>query len=106
MTRANVMILPSIKLQNRGLKPYYDYMPYFLIECFKEGDFSKAFENDEGLKEWIERQHLKMFFENEDVENDKILDLSGNGVKNNIPKNVEIMMDNYIDILERRKVYY
>lgn len=41
-------------MQDRGLRPYYDYMPYFLCECFEGGAFSSFFiGGDVELKEWI-----------------------------------------------------
>ncbi|WP_019156945.1 hypothetical protein [Robertmurraya massiliosenegalensis] len=110
MKRENVMILPHNSSINskRGLPPYYDYMPHFLHECFQGGSFAKAmyFSNDDELVEWIETQHLKMFFENEEIKKSAIKDLSGSGnVKNNIPKNLEVMLKNYIDVLKVREEF-
>lgn len=107
MKRENVMILPYRIINiERGSEPYYDYMPHFLYECFRGGYFSKYFNNDYELVEWLETQHLKMLF-GVRVGRFNIKDLSGSGsVKDNRPKNVGIMMDNYIDILKARKVFY
>lgn len=117
MRRENVMLLPDRKLQKRGKCPYYDYMPYFLHECFDEGDFHFAFITNENVIGWIKDQHLEMFFENEDIQKGKILDLHGTGdVTKNLPivggkpkvenLNIEGMLDNYITILQARKKYY
>ena len=109
MKRENVMILPCRTINSeRGSKPYYDYMPHFLYDCFQGGDFSRCFcNNDEELKKWIETQHLQMFFKNESIKKSFIKDLSGSGsVQNNIPVKVEAMLDNYIAVLEARGKYY
>ncbi|MHB8063117.1 MAG: hypothetical protein ACYDG2_10870 [Ruminiclostridium sp.] len=108
MKRENVMILPDRIINcKRGSKPYYDYMPHFLNDCFQGGNFSKYFSNDEELQKWIETQHLQMFFENGSVKKSEIKDLSGSGsVQNNKPEKVEAMLDNYIDVLEARVEFY
>lgn len=108
MKRENVMILPDRTINcERGSKPYYDYMPHFLYDCFQGGNFGKYFSNNDELKKWIETQHLKMFFENGLIRKFKVKDLSGSGsVKNNIPEKVEAMLDNYIDVLEVRGKFY
>lgn len=105
MKRENVMILPDrIINSKRGSKPYYDYMPHFLQDCFQGGSFSKYFGNsDEKLHEWIKEQHLQMFFEEESIRKSAIKDLSGSGsIQDNRAKNLGTMLDNYIDILEWR----
>jgi hypothetical protein len=108
MKRENVMILPNRTINcERSSEPYFDYMPHFLHDCFQGGYFSKYFSNDDELDKWIEIQHLKMFFESEPIRKFKIKDLSGSGsVKKNIPKKVEAMLDNYIDVLEARAEFY
>ncbi len=103
-TRANVMILPKRWMQFRGSKPYYDYVPYFLYECFANGNFSKGFNSDETLVKWIEDESLIMFF-NGEIIRDNIRDLSESGdIKMGIPKNMNILLDNYIDILLKRTI--
>lgn len=74
-------------MQRRGDKPYYDYMPYFLSECFENGDFSFYFTGgDEELKEWIREENLEMFFKDR-IEKEAIKDLAGTGnIKKEYPK--------------------
>ncbi len=112
MTRANVMILPhgagmeSINVL-RNQEPFHDYMPYFLHECFEGGRFEQYFANDETLKEWICEQHLEMFFEGSNINKEKIRDLSGmEDYRKSIPLNMEVMLDNYIEILKQRQTFY
>jgi len=108
--RANVMILPKRWLQQKGQKPYFDYMPYFLYECFQYGKFSSAFKKDEILKEWIMKQHLDMFFQiSNDISKENIIDLNntGNTKSNYIPNmNIETAIDNCIKIIKARKEYF
>lgn len=109
--KANVMILPERWLQQKGKKPYFDYMPHFLYECFQRGKFSSAFEkNDEILKEWIRKQHLDMFFKvRNDLSKENIIDLNNTGnIKSNyIPDmNIEKAIDNCIEIIKARKEYF
>ncbi len=109
MKRENVMILPNRSINSkRGSKPYFDYMPHFLHECFQGGDFGKEyFSNDNELEKWIDEEHLKMFFENEQISKIMIKDLSGSGsVKNNVSKKLETMLDNYICVLKVRGKYF
>jgi hypothetical protein len=106
-TRANVMILPFRQMNSaRGWAPYYDYMPYFLVECFENGAFSKYFDHDEEkLKKWIEQEQLTPFFQGS-VQKDHIKDLALTGdVRKNRPvENISMMLENYIDILEQRRI--
>ena len=112
MTRANVMILPQrtgMESLNclRSQEPFHDYMPYFLHECFEGGRFEQCFEDDNALKDWIEEQHLEMFFEGNDIKKEKIKDLSGMGdYRKSIPLNMEVMLENYIEILEDRGRFF
>lgn len=103
--RENVMISPNRRINvERAQKPYYDYVPHFLFECFQNGYFSKYFNSDSEFIKWIEQEHLEMFFINEEISKCKIKDLSGSGsIKNNIPINLEIMLDNYICVLKARE---
>ncbi|MDF2944391.1 MAG: hypothetical protein K0S01_3249 [Herbinix sp.] len=105
-TRANVMILPIRKLnRERGKKPYYDYMPYFLYECLQGGDFSFVFENDDKqFIKWISDEKLTMLF-NESICRRNIKDLAQTGnVKYGVPKNIDIWLKNYIGILIEREI--
>ena len=51
----NTMLLPERWLQSRGNAPYYDYMPYFLYECFEKGDFYRAFGMRRFVNGWKQR---------------------------------------------------
>lgn len=105
-TRCNVMILKNRKMQYRGSKPYYDYMPYFLHECFDDGVFSKYFPHDGELEEWIKNEKLHIFF-NGNISKENVLDLAGNGnIKCGIPDDINILLDNYINILITRKTFF
>ena len=103
--RCNVMILKDRKMQRRGDKPYYDYMPYFLSECFEDGDFSSYFTSgDQELKEWIQEEKLEMFFKEDRIEKDTIKDFAGTGdITKGVPQDMNLLLDNYIGILEQRK---
>lgn len=102
-TKANVMILPNRYLQVRGMAPYYDYMPYFLLECFVGGNFHEVFGTDEKLIAWIIQEKLEDFFCGE-ICKQNIRDLAGtNNIKCGIPKNIDLLLNNYIDILESRQ---
>ncbi|RKL65803.1 hypothetical protein CR203_18245 [Salipaludibacillus neizhouensis] len=104
MKRENVMILPNRRINcERSAKPYFDYVPHFLHDCFQGGYFGKYFSNDNELDKWIEEENLKMFFENEEKSKFMLKDLSGSGsVKNNRHEKVETMLDNYICVLKAR----
>ncbi|SES92519.1 hypothetical protein SAMN02910413_1278 [Pseudobutyrivibrio sp. C4] len=105
-TKANTMILPNRKLQEKGDEPVYDYMPHFLAECFQKGRFSYAFKDDEAFKRWINDQKLTMFFKDEIIDINHIKDLSGSkNVRCNIPPEGKetLMLENYIQILKERE---
>ena len=96
------MILPERWMQKRGKPPYYDYMPYFLHECFHDGDFSSPFLSDDDLRAWIQKESLYFFFGGT-IECKNILDLAGTGdVKKGNPSDLDYLLQNYIDILEKR----
>lgn len=103
-TRANVMILPLRELNSkRGKEPYWDYVPYFLRECFEGGDFAYAFGGGNELREWIRRENLEMFFDGE-ISAENLKDLSGNGdLEKGIPVDLNATLEKYIDILEKRR---
>lgn len=105
-TRANVMLLKERWHQNRGNEPYWDYMPYYLFECFEGGYFSSAFSSDAELKNWIEREHLNNFF-NKEIDRNSIKDLAGNGnIKYGVPKDMDYLLNNYIEILKERTRHF
>jgi len=104
--RANVMILPYRKWNNlRGGTPYFEYMPHFLYDLLNTNTeyFLDA------IKQWISDEHLEKFFENNIVSIDNIRDLAGTGkVTSHRPNNIklELLIRNYIDILNKRSGYY
>ena len=104
-SRANVMILPENQRwlnSARGKEPFYDYIPYFLHECFSGGKFSVAFNSDEELKKWIQKESLEMLFDGIVAKNN-IRDLSGSGdIRCGIPNDIEVLLKSYINILENR----
>ncbi|MGN0505503.1 MAG: hypothetical protein ACI4FZ_03025 [Lachnospiraceae bacterium] len=103
-TKANVMILPERWMKKRASSPYYDYMPYFLYECFKGGEFFSAFKTEEQVKKWILEQSLDMFFYGE-IKRNTIIDISGSkDIKCGTPDEIDFMVHNYIDILNQRKL--
>lgn len=102
-TRANVIILPYRKWNNmRGVAPYWEYMPHFLYDLLntEDGNFVSVIQN------WIKEQKITMFFKNEEMlTKDNIKDLAGTGSvfkhrSNQI--NLDILLANYIEILEKR----
>lgn len=110
MKRCNVMILPERWLNSaRGKKPYYDYMPVFLFESFPGGMFSKAWNGLEDFVEWVQREHLELFFEGE-IAPKNIRDLAGTGdVRISRSEEgvvgMERLIDKYISILNARKIF-
>lgn len=91
--------------------PYFDYMPHFLFDLLNTEDekFLTA------VRDWIDRQHLKMFFEIrgkftkdilfEDMSKENIKDLSGTGKVTSHRQdiiNLELLLTNYIDIIKER----
>lgn len=98
-TRANVMRLPNRKMQVRW--KYYDQMPKTLYECFESDTsvFSKHFESDDAVKEWVKAEKLEMFFD-------------GYTTRDNIKPLIDRMkssefqwLEEYEDILEMLKKY-
>ncbi|MFI3255179.1 MAG: hypothetical protein R3Y63_12730 [Eubacteriales bacterium] len=79
--RENVMILINRGINGkRGNPPYFDYMPYFLRECFAGGDFAQLFNRDEQIvRSWMMREELGMFFHDDYLVPEEIIDLAGTG---------------------------
>ncbi len=125
MERENVMILPKRYFYHgggkkslncaRGGEPYWDYVPRFLYEIFKGGDFADAVGNDDKTcRTWIKEQNMTMFFKDGILDREHIIDLAGSGnvMVSLAPKGgsyeedlmlQENMLRNYIDILKLRK---
>ncbi|CAI3410142.1 hypothetical protein CIRMBP1320_01024 [Enterococcus cecorum] len=99
----NTMLLPVRALQKRGGKPYFDYMPYFLYECFEGGDFFGYFGADKKFIQWVIDEDLDMFF-NGNISKENIIDLANTGdLKKGIPTEINDLLVNYIKILEQRR---
>ncbi|MCM1084163.1 MAG: hypothetical protein NC428_11900 [Clostridium sp.] len=111
LCRENVFLLPDRQLNcARARKPYYDYVPVFLLESFPGGAFAHYWNSPEEHLQWIEKEHLEMFFDGE-VSPDTIKDLSGSGnVRISLaPEGIdamECMLDNYSNVLRERKKYF
>ena len=111
MGRENVFLLPKRQLNcDRARKPYYDYVPVMLLEAFPGGAFSSYWNSTEAYLQWINEEHLEMFFDG-GISREHIRDLSGLGdVHVSLaPEGValmERMLDNYINVLKERKKYY
>lgn len=102
----NTMILPNRSLQERGRAPFYDYLPYFLFECFEKGYFHRVFGSNENFKNWIIQENLECFF-NGAICRENIIDLAGTGnIKYGIPDEINYLLSNYIRILKIRKLKF
>lgn len=111
MGRENVFMLPDRQLNPlRGGKPYWDYIPAFLLASFPGGEFAHYWSSPKERLEWIEREHFQVFFDG-DIVPENIKDLSGAGdVRVSLaPEGIqpmEQMLDNYISILQERRKYF
>ena len=98
--RCNVMILPYRKWNViRGGKPYYDYLPHFLYNLLNSSNLKDEVVN------WIYKEHLTMFFEEEIIDAEHVIDLAGTGYPfRHYPKQIQLplLIENYINILEKR----
>lgn len=111
MGRENVFLLPERQLNcARARKPYYDYVPVMLFEAFPGGAFSEYWSSPEAYLQWIDEEHLEMFFEDA-ISLECIKDLSGSGdvhvsLAPGGVDSMERMLDNYIAVLKERRRYY
>ena len=111
MGRGNVFILPDRQLNSaRAKKPYYDYVPVFLLEAFPGGAFADYWDGPEDYLQWIHREHLEVFF-NGEISPDHIRDLSGAGnVRESFAPDgiyaMDRMLNNYIHVLMKREKIY
>lgn len=111
MGRENVFLLPDRQLNcARARKLYYDYVPVMLLEAFPGGAFSAYWDSPEAYLQWIDEEHMEMFFDGS-ISREYVRDLSGSGdVHISLaPEGVEPMeqmLDNYIAVLKERKKYY
>lgn len=101
--RCNVMLLPQGKCSwnsRRGFGPYWDYFPHYIFDLFEYAICEDA------LQGWLRDESLEPFFAGETISQRNILDLAGTGnVCRHRPKEIklELLLDNYITILHRRK---
>ncbi len=108
MCRGNVFILPDRQLNcARAQKPYWDYVPVFLLESFPGGAFAHYWDSREDYLQWIHREHLEMFFEGE-ISPEHIRDLSGAGdVRVSLAPDgvnaMDCMLSNYLHVLMKRE---
>lgn len=104
--RGNVMILPYRKWNNlRGGRPYFEYMPHFFYDLLN----TNSEYNLDALKKWIYDEHLEMFFEDNIISIENVRDLAGTGkVTSHSPDNInlQLLIKNYIEILDNRSMYY
>lgn len=111
MGRENVFLLPERWLNSaRGIKPYYDYVPKFLRECFPGGEFAHCWGSREVFEKWIRQEHFQVFFDG-DIAPENLRDLSGAGaIDISLPSEgaepMERMLDRYIHVLQERRKYF
>lgn len=108
MGRGNVFVLPDRKLKcARAKKPYYNYMPAFLLESFPGGTLADYWDSVDDYLQWIHREHLEMFFDGE-ISPENIRDLSGSGdVRvSRVPEGIYAMgrmLNRYCNVLMKRE---
>ncbi|MCM1048535.1 MAG: hypothetical protein NC433_08925 [Clostridiales bacterium] len=111
MGRGNVFILPERQLNSaRAQKPYYDYVPVFLLESFPGGAFADYWKSPEDYIKWIHSEHLEMLFDGE-ISPEHIRDLSGSGdVRVSFaPEGINAldrMLSSYVHVLMKREKIY
>ena len=99
--KVNTMILPDRKLQIKG-KECFDYMPWFLLECFDGGKYNFAFKRI-SVEDWIENQKMNAFFMGNIISRENIKDLAETGnLRDNKTKDLSVLFSNYILILKER----
>ncbi|MGN0484795.1 MAG: hypothetical protein ACI4HI_14710 [Lachnospiraceae bacterium] len=108
MGRENVFLLPERRLNSaRAGKPFYDYVPAFLLESFPGGTFSSSWKDEKEYKNWILEQKLGVFFDGT-IAPEHIRDISGSkDLRSGIPPEgidaLKKMLEEEIIILEKRK---
>ncbi|MCI6272207.1 MAG: hypothetical protein MR601_04585 [Erysipelotrichaceae bacterium] len=113
ITRANVMILPSRKLQRRGLF-WQDQMPKTLEEIIEDnGCFNNYFEDKTKIEKWITEQKLSMFFENGNLHSIKCPDflksdsgIIGKKIMHMNEKELKEYMEYALKILKERSKFF
>ncbi len=104
--RCNVMLLLDRCWNSmRGRDPYYDYLPHFLYDLL---DAKDPLYNRNKIINWIESEHLEMFFEKGIIDKEHIIDLAGTGcVYSHAPRKIVLhtLLQNYISMLEEREYY-
>lgn len=103
--RCNVMLLLNRRWNSiRGGHPYFDYLPHYLYDLLDTKDL--LYRNR--IVNWIEDEHLTMFFEKGIIDKEHIVDLAGTGcVYSHSPRKIvlSVLLQNYITMLEEREYY-
>lgn len=98
--RCNVMILPNRSWnRRRGCAPYWDYLPHYLYDVLTE-------DNTGAVAEWIRRENLAIFFQDEIIKKENLLDLAGTGnVRKHAPRDIVVptLINNYVNLLQLRE---
>jgi len=101
--RCNVMLLLNRRWNSmRGGRPYFDYLPHYLYDLLDTKDLLYK----ESITNWIEEEHLTMFFEKGTIDKEHIVDLAGTGcVCCHSPRKMvlSVLLQNYITMLEERE---
>lgn len=101
--RCNVMLLPFREWNSkRGGKPYFDYLPHFLYDLLDDKDLSYK----DKIVDWIQGEHLTMFFKDGVIDREHIFDLAGTGcVYSHSPEKISLsfLLRNYVRLLEERE---
>lgn len=113
MTKANVMELPHRAINTLRFQKTHDYMPAFLHLCFEENaldqppdklTFRDYFGSDAALIQWIKKESLEVFFKDEIIKQENVLNLSGGeNVFVRKSDNIHDLNCKYLEILTKRK---
>lgn len=91
------MLLLGHKMNNQRYSVTEDRIDLTLYECFEKGALAKFFENEDKLKDWIDKQNLSSVFVNKNICRDGINWF----IKGNKPKWIsEIKKDEIYKYLE------
>lgn len=71
-TKGNYMLLPERKMNNQRYDVTEDRIDLTLYECFENGGLSKFFEDENKLKNWIDKQNFRSIFIDNDICREKI----------------------------------
>lgn len=72
-TKGNFMLLPDKNMNIERYPVSEDRIDVTLYECFEGGALAKYFEKgDEGLREWVKREHLELLFNRRVIKRENI----------------------------------